>query len=273
MTQKIITQLFTYPIKSLGGIALPEIKTEIRGLQYDRRWMLIDQEGVFLSQREFPKMALLRPEISSSDLWVRPLNNEQEIIEIPLAPPTPSSPIQVRIWNDFCQATLVGPKQDEWFSDFLGTSCRLVFMPDHSHRPVNPKYAHEGEQVSFADGYPYLIIGESSLADLNQRLEEPVPMNRFRPNIVFSGGLPFEEDQWTNFKIGNTSFRGIKPCARCQITTIDQGTAQVGKEPLRTLAQYRRKGNGVVFGQNACWMPKNSEAESIKIGDILEADC
>ena len=129
-------------------------------------------------------------------------------------------------------------------------SCRLVYFPEVNQRPVDEKYRIENDQVSLADGYPYLIIGQSSLDDLNSKLTNPLPMNRFRPNFVFTGGKPFEEDNWRNFAIGKSRFAGVKPCGRCVLTTVNQETTERGTEPLATLATYRRTNNKIYFGQN-----------------------
>ena len=177
-----------------------------------------------------------------------------------------SKAITVLIWDDTCSALLVGKGTDKWFSEALGVECRLVYQPDETHRAVDNKYSIKNELVSFADGYPFLIIGQASLDDLNSRLDEPLPMNRFRPNIVFTGGGSFQEDEMKKFKIGNITFYGIKPCARCVITTTNQETAERLYEPLKTLATYRKVENKVLFGMN---LLHEGDGE-IKIGDKIE---
>jgi hypothetical protein len=144
----------------------------------------------------------------------------------------------------------VSDEADEWFSRMLSFRCRLVYMPDSSHRLVDQQYAHRQEVTSFSDAFPLLLIGQASLDDLNKRLPSPLPMDRFRPNIVFSGGEPYQEDNMPHFQISGISFFGVKPCARCVITTIDQSTAGKSKEPLRTLNGYRARNNKIYFGQN-----------------------
>jgi uncharacterized protein len=156
----------------------------------------------------------------------------------------------VQVWDDRCSAIAVSAEADAWFSRLLGQPCRLVFMPDETHRPVDREYAIDGEITSFSDAYPFLLVGKASLDDLNSRLEVPVPMDRFRPNIVFTGGQPFEEDEFHHFRINAIDFFGVKPCARCSVTTINQRTSEQGKEPLKTLAGYRSRNNKVLFGQN-----------------------
>jgi uncharacterized protein YcbX len=153
----------------------------------------------------------------------------------------------------------------EWFSKNIGMRVRLVAFPEGNERPVDKRYAVGNDQVSLADAYPLLLIGQSSLDDLNQRLNSPVPMNRFRPSVVFTGGEPFEEDEWGKFTLGNLNFAGVKPCKRCILITIDQDTGVKGAEPLATLSKYRKKDNGVYFGQNV--IP--TELGKISIGDEI----
>ena len=263
-----ISGIFTYPVKSLGGIALNESLVEARGLAFDRRWVIVDDQGVFLSQRELPQMALLQPAFVTVHTMrlINRANPEQEPLMIELYPVTSVQHSEwVQVWEDHCQAVFIDQAADKWLSKALGQPCRLAYMPDYSIRPVDAKYGREGDKVSFADGYPCLIIGQASLDDLNKQLHEPVPMNRFRPNIVFEGGAPFEEDQWQHIRIGEVDFRSVKPCARCEMTTINQATSQRGKEPLATLAQYRRQGHKVLFGMNLC--PNNEGI--IRVGDSL----
>ncbi len=260
----IVTELFIYPIKSLGGIRVPSAKVLERGFQYDRRWMLVDDQGYFLTQRTFSKLALLQVELDGDCLKVFHKGETENSIRIPLDSDSDES-YSVMIWDDEVKAKGVGYQYDQWFSEQLGVSVRLVQMQENGIRLVDPKYAKNSENVSFADGMPYLIIGESSLEDLNNRLDDSVGMDRFRPNIVFAGGQPFEEDRWSNLEIGDALLKGVKPCARCVMTTVNQDTGQGGKEPLRTLSKYRLQGNKVLFGQNALAV-KNGE---IRVGDPI----
>jgi uncharacterized protein YcbX len=272
MNNLTLSQIYIYPIKSLGGISLQAAKVEERGLQYDRRWMLVDKNGMFLTQREYPQMALLQVNIKDNKLEVshkiKPIPN----LQLPISnfqPPTTS--IAVNIWNDVVIAKNISRDANLWFSDALDLDCRLVFMDNDSDRFTDRKYVDEPHQVSFADAYPFLIIGEESLNELNRRLKEPLPMNRFRPNFVFSGGEPFIEDTWKDFKIGDLKFRTVKPCARCVITTVNPDTAEKGSEPLETLAKFRKVGNKVMFGQNVVGYDVGvvRVGESIKVGDSI----
>jgi uncharacterized protein YcbX len=244
-----IQDIFIYPIKSLGGIRLTEAKVEERGFQFDRRWMLVDQKGVFLTQRTQTQMALLQVELGETGLIVFDKRNPEDKLQIPYNQISDQE-IKVEIWDDRVYATIVDSGLDTWFSKKLGMPCHLVIMPESTQRKVSPKYAVNDESVSFADGMPYLILGQESLNDLNSRLEKPVTMDRFRPNIVFSGGQSYVEDSWKKIRIGAVEFQVVKPCARCVLTTIDQETGLQGKEPLKTLAGYRTIGNKVYFAQN-----------------------
>jgi len=173
--------------------------------------------------------------------------------------------IRTSIWEDSVDVEIAGQEVSNWFSKKLGMECRLVSFPEKNPRPVDAAYSIRNEHVSLADGYPLLIIGQSSLDDLNRRMKTPLPMNRFRPNIVFTGGEPFEEDEWKNFKAGDCRFAAVKPCARCALTTVNQDTAEKGIEPLATLASYRRKDNNVYFGQNVLTL----QPGKIAVGDEI----
>lgn len=257
-----VSELFIYPIKSLGGIAVTAAKITERGFQYDRRWMLVDGDNCFLTQREYPQMALLQVLISESGLKVHHKINKGEAVNIPGSYGI-NETVMVQIWSDKCKAQVVDRQIDEWFSDMLSLKCRLVYMPDSSKRRVDTRYASNNELTSFSDGYPFLIIGQSSLDELNGRLSEPLPMSRFRPNIVFTRAEPYQEDSMEHFSINNIQFYGVKRCARCVVTTINQDTAASSKEPLKTLSAYRQQNNNVYFGQN---LLHKGEGE-IHIGD------
>ena len=243
-----VSQLFIYPIKSLGGISLDTARVTDRGFQYDRRWMLVDTDNVFMTQREYPAMALIRISVVEGGLQIVSQLHPEPLF-IPYRPFSTEF-AKVCVWEDTCFAQFVSAGADTWFSAALGRACRLVFMPDETLRVTDQKYAPPGSITSFADAFPFLLIGQASLDELNGRLEHALPMNRFRPNIVFTGGEPFQEDSLREFMIGVVRFSGVKPCARCPIPTIDQETAERGKEPLRTLARYRFRDNKVFFGQN-----------------------
>lgn len=261
-----LSQIFIYPIKSLGGISLDRVVVQERGLQYDRRWMLVDEQGQFLTQRTLAGMALLQVDLLARGLQVSHRSRpELPPLLVPFELPNPSR-MRVRVWEDTCEALEAGAEAREWFSQALGLRCRLVYMPEDTRRQVDLQYARPGDITSFSDAFPILLIGEASLADLNQRLRQPVPINRFRPNLVFAGGTPFEEDGWDQFSIGAHHFRAVKPCSRCVVTTIDQQTAQKGPEPLRTLTTYRQQGNKILFGQNV--LPLTA-GQTLALGDTV----
>ncbi|WP_186756090.1 MOSC domain-containing protein [Echinicola salinicaeni] len=259
-----IQDIYIYPIKSLGGIRLQESEVLTKGFKWDRRWMLVDEQGTFLSQRSLHHMALLQVDLQENGLKVFHKTKQDQYINIPFTPETDDF-IQVQVWGDSLLGQIVSTKANQWFSEVLNINCQLIFMPEDSFRPIEEKYSVDNETVSFADAMPYLLIGQGSLDDLNSRLENPVPMERFRPNLVFSGGKAFQEDDWSNIQIGDCSFKITKPCARCVLTTVDQNTGLKGKEPLKTLSAYRRKNNKVLFGQNLISL-KNG---TVKVGDEL----
>ena len=264
-----LSGLHIYPVKSLGGIALPAAAVQHRGLQYDRRWMLVDDQGVFVTQREIPALTGLGTALEPPFLVVFSKKNPALRVEIPLEPPVNDlQMLEVQVWDDRCPAAVLPKTVHQWFSDLLGYSLRLVYMPDSTQRPTDGRYAPAGQHVSFSDGFPFLLIGQASLDDLNGRLPHAVPMDRFRPNFIVSGSAPYEEDSWRDFVIGNVLFRGVKPCARCTMTTLDQHTGARGVEPLQTLATYRRAGQKVLFGQNVVWLGEQS-SEIVRVGDMV----
>lgn len=262
----IVTELNIYPIKSTRGIALPEALVEARGLQWDRRWMLVDPEGLFITARKWPRLAMVATHLLDTQLLIEAPGRDP--LSIPLADNGPGDR-EVTIWRDRCPVHEVSAAADNWFSDWLGTECRLVRLSDQDTRPVDREYGQAGDQVSLADGYPLLVIGEASLADLNRRLEQPVEMRRFRPNLVISTDQAFIEDQWRRIRVGDVELELVKGCSRCVFTTVnpDKGEKHARQEPLRTLGTYRRKGgSGVFFGQNA--VPRS--LGTLHVGDEVE---
>ena len=243
-----ISQLAIYPIKSLGGISVERAKVTDRGFQHDRRWMLVNADNGFITQRTVPLMALIHVAVGVGGLQVTSQLHPGALF-VPFSGYL-SEFADVYIWEDTCVGQFVGHEADAWFTAALKTPCRLVYMPEETARVTDPAYAPEGSITSFADAFPFLLIGQTSLDELNSRLEVALPMDRFRPNIVFTGGHPYQEDELKEFSIRGIRFSGVKPCARCPIPTINQMTAERGKEPLRTLARYRSWNNKVYFGQN-----------------------
>jgi uncharacterized protein YcbX len=260
-----VSGIWVYPVKALGGIPLHSSEVEARGLQYDRRWMLTDSEGNFLSQRDFPRLTLFRMQFQEDGVLVQDPDQRQTPLLIPFHEKGGQNRT-VKIWDDRVAALQVSEKADAWFTFLLDRPVRLVRMPKSTRRQVDVKYARSGEVVSFADGYPSLIIGEAALNELNGRLDNPMEMIRFRPNLVFSGGLPHDEDRWAEIRIGGISFSCVKPCARCAVPSIDPATGKKGQEPNRTLATYRQWENKIWFGQNLL----HHGHGRIHVGDAVE---
>jgi uncharacterized protein YcbX len=242
-----VSEVNIYPIKSCGGISLTSAQLEPRGFQYDRRWMLVDDDGIFLTQREYPRMALISVQLHADHL--RTEAPGMPSLDIPLRQ-NAKEHVLVEVWGDKVQAVDVGTKASTWFSEFLGVSVRLVAMSEKSYRPVDERYRLNSDTVSFADAFPLLLISEGSLEYLNSKLEDRLPMKRFRPNMVVRGCAPHDEDNWREILIGDVKMHVVKPCARCVITTVDPETGTRTNEPLRTLATFRTQLGKVIFGQN-----------------------
>lgn len=259
-----LARIYVHPIKSARGISLERAELDALGLRHDRRWMLVDSEGTFLSQRALPKMALISPSLSNDALYVSAPGMSD--LSLPLHPPETAERLPVSIFGDELLAAPAGDEADSWFASFLGVECRLVYMPGDAVRPVDPRYAASTDRVAFADGFPLLMFSEASLEDLNSRLPEPISERRFRPNILISGCEPFAEDGWKRLRIADVSLRVAKPCARCTIPAVDPATAEKSKEPLRTLNDYRKVGSEVMFGQNLA----HDGAGELRVGDAVE---
>jgi uncharacterized protein YcbX len=234
------------------------------GLEHDRRMMVVTPEGEFLTQREFPRLALVTPTISNVTLELSAPDYES----IQFGIQTSGTPWPVNVWKSKgVQAIDQGEEAASWFSDWLGASVRLVHIADGYKRLVNEFYSvNTDDHTGFADGYPILLTSEEGLQNLNSRLESPVPINRFRPNLVVKGCKPFEEDAWNRIRIGDVELAVVKPCARCEVTTIDKETLERSKEPLKTLGKYRKQALGAIFGQNV--IPLNGG--SLRLGMTVE---
>ncbi len=262
MTPLYLSEIWIYPIKSLGGIRLRSAKVMEKGIVHDRRWMLVDEAGTFMTQRVHPMMALFKLKIQGLTFKITFKNDS---ITLPFVHSIIPTEIKTKVWDDEVITFEGSAEHSHWFSEKLGLKCKLVSFPEENSRPVDIRYKINNENVSLADGYPLLVIGQSSLDDLNSRLESPVPMDRFRPNLVFTGGQPYEEDTWKYFTIGKNKFAGVKPCSRCVLTTVDQATGKKGKEPLATLAKYRQSENKIYFGQNVLAIDHNEIHEGDEI--------
>ncbi|MCC6299917.1 MAG: MOSC domain-containing protein [Anaerolineales bacterium] len=244
-----LSSLIYYPVKACRGHEVQAWNVGRMGLDLDRRLMVVTPEGEFLTQRQISKLALITPERNDGVLTLSAPNMDS----IQIAIRTSGHSWHVNIWHSKgVQAIDQGDQAVEWLSEFLDMSVRLVHIADGYKRLVNSEYAvNEDDHTGFADGYPILLISEESLQDLNSRLEAPLPMNRFRPNIVVKGCEPYAEDTWNQIQIGDVKLAIVKPCARCEVTTIDKETLERRKEPLKTLGKYRKHKLGAIFGQNA----------------------
>lgn len=261
-----IKSLHIYPIKSLGGITLSSTKVERRGFQFDRRWMLIDENGRFISQRENHQLALLQPEIHGEKMTIVDGSHQLETLTFPLAEPI-TEEIKVTIWDDECTAKPLDIAVNEWFSTFMSKPVQLVYMYEGSRRITDQRYAPKPDDVvSFADGYPILITCQRSHDLLSEKVGYEIPFNRFRPNIILEGLEAHEEDALAEIELGKLKLFGVKPCARCVMITIDQQTGQQGKEPTKTLSTYRKVGQKILFGEN--FIP-DAEGQ-LSIGDELK---
>jgi uncharacterized protein YcbX len=262
-----VAELTVYPVKSMRGCSLPRAFVYRWGFAGDRRWMVVSRAGRCLTQREHPAMAVLAPALIASgiSLSAAGIGTIEAVAK--------GSPIEVLIWRDAVQAETCAPAVDDFVSTALGVPCRLVHLGDTSRRLLQAEYRQNGETVAFADGFPILLGTAESLADLNLRLDSPIRMNRFRPNIVIEGAEAWAEDGWRLIRIGGVQFRVAKPCDRCVMTTVEQETgARPDKsEPLRTLATFRRTPRGVMFGQNLVpleegWLETGAAVEILAAG-------
>ncbi|MBB5018861.1 hypothetical protein HNQ59_002158 [Chitinivorax tropicus] len=256
-----LSQLFHYPIKSCSGNALETAKATERGLAFDREWMLTDENGELMTGRKWPRMVQIRVTPTATGIQVNapdmePLEIHQDRYQ--MARPT-------SVWKYDFDAYWGDSEADDWFSFCLGADARLLYIGEQSNRRlrIDPSI-----RFSFADGYPYLLIGEGSLQDLNSRLSQPVSIRQFRPNLVIDGCEAFAEDQWQRIRIGEVEFELIKPCVRCSFTTVDpdQGILSADHEPLKTLNRYRMTPDGVTFGQNL--VARNTG--TLSLGDPVE---
>ncbi|MBS1492252.1 MAG: MOSC domain-containing protein [Bacteroidetes bacterium] len=271
MDKYILSEINIYPVKSLGGISLNESKVERRGLQYDRCWVLVGREdNIFISQREINTLCLFRPAFDNNGFKITNLNQSSSV-NIPFGIET-GEKADVTIWEDTCEAIHYSAEIDKWFSDITGYDCKLMYMPDTSRREADKDFAVGDDIVSFADAFPFLIIGQSALDNYNTISGNNFKMNRFRPNLVFTGGEAHLEDTWKKFNLNGTDFYSVKQCSRCNITTIEQETGIMGKEPLKTLATYRNFNNKIKFG-TYCVPGKLTDSSVLKLDseiNILE---
>lgn len=265
-----LTSIHRYPVKSCRGEALSEGLVEPWGLAGDRRWMVVDESGVVISAREVNRMVLIRPEVTADGLLV----TAPDLPDLTVPTPDPGTQADVEVWSSHLTAAPTGPEVDAWFGKALGRPARLVHLDDPTRRPTNPAFSEPGDRVSFADGYPLLLATEESLAALNevvvesaQGAHDPLPMTRFRPNVVVSGAPAWAEDDWRRIRIGDAVFRAVKGCDRCVMTTIDPETGLREKEPIASLARVRRWDGKTWFGVN---LVPDTPGVTIRVGDPVE---
>jgi uncharacterized protein YcbX len=243
----LLSEIWCYPVKSCAGIPLERAKVGPRGIHLDRHWMLINQDGRFVSQRQLPRMALIRPRFVEEGLRLEaPGISALEIGEDAHCGRT----VSVQVWRDRCAAMEVGDAANAWFSSLLGETVRLVFLPAGERRTVDQDCASATDEVGFADGFPFLLIGRASLDDLAGRMGCALDIRRFRPNLVVTGSAPYAEDTWSRVRIGGLSFRVAKPCSRCAVTTVNPDLGERDLDTLGALRTYRQRENRVYFGQN-----------------------
>jgi uncharacterized protein len=243
-----VSELYVYPVKGASAVALEAARLDPFGIEHDRRWMVVDEAGAFVTQRDRPWLGQLETALRPDALVLRSRSAGE--CTLPLRPDG-GTMRAVRIWDDVVTATDAGDDAAAFISAHLEHPVRLLFMPDSTLRQADLDYARPGDRVSFADGFPLLLATQASLDELNSRLAEPVPMLRFRPNVVVRGPVPaHDEDAWRAVRIGDVACDVVKPCARCVVTTVDTATAAPGKEPLHTLSGYRRWNGKVWFAQN-----------------------
>ncbi|WP_323792868.1 MOSC domain-containing protein [Nocardioides sp.] len=271
-----LSALRRYPIKSCRGEALDDAVVEPWGLAGDRRWMIVDDTGTALTARTVNAMLLLRPEVTETGLRLHtPGDHGRPSAPMDVVVPDPAVQVPVRVGASFITAVPTGPEVASWICQVLGTNARLVWLDDPQRRPTDQRYSEADDRVSFADGFPLLLTSEGSLADLNEAVAgaAPLAMTRFRPNVVISGAEAWAEDDWRRIRIGEATFRAVKACERCVMTTVDPETAERGREPLATLARTRRWDGKTWFGVNLIpdvTDPSGADAPRIAVGDEVE---
>jgi uncharacterized protein YcbX len=261
MNTYVVKELYIYPIKSLAGIRVESAKAEEMGFENDRRWMLIDEKNQFITQRKYPNLSQFYPKMKADTIEIsfQDLKHEFLINE------TLDEAIFSKVWDDETRVFEVNKETSKWFSKTLGLECKLVKIANNGDRKHSSSKLNTTLNVSLADGYPYLLIGSKSLNFLNEKLEEKIAIERFRPNIVISSSVAHEEDSFGDFQIGAVNFKNAKPCGRCIMINNDPKNGIVKKEPLHTLNTYRKVDNSILFGTNVICM---NEGE-ISVGEVV----
>lgn len=265
MSALTISELAIYPVKSMRQIQLQESALQFGGLKYDRRWMVIDDSGVMVTQRNVARLCLIQPELLNPEIDCSIKLSAENMSDISVTVPDGSHTCKAKVWDDVCNAYDAGDDIASWLSEFLNIECRLVYFPDNEIRIVDQTYGRPNDQTAFSDGFPILLTSQASLDDLNSRMNENIPMARFRPNIVVTGCEAFAEDRWTQLKVGDIYLHIVKPCSRCIIPSIDITNATKGVEPIKTMLAYRKRDNGIFFGQNIISNGQGSLAVGMKV--------
>ncbi|MCB9762968.1 MAG: MOSC domain-containing protein [Alphaproteobacteria bacterium] len=266
MSAVVVSALNLYPVKSLAGVAVPRVALDATGPAGDRRWMIVDEGGRFLTQRELPGMARFTPGLTPGGLRIQAPDGDT--LAVPVPPPD-APRAEVTVWKSALSAACAPEAAHAWLSERLGRAARLVYMDAACVRPVNPKRGQPGDVVSFADGYPLLLTAEASLAWLNVRLDAPVPMTRFRPNVTITGAAPFAEEGWRAFRIGEILFEITHPCERCSIVNVDPDLGvRAGPQPLKALAKHHRVDGKVCFGVNVIHRGRGAIAVGDPVGIV-----
>jgi uncharacterized protein YcbX len=259
-----VSALYIYPIKSCRGIEVRSFRLDDLGPQFDRRYMVVDANGVAITQRMEPRLALVVPSLQPTTLLVRAQGMQS--LKLPLMQHGDGRVVEVEHFDHRSPAFDAGSDASGWFSEWLGRECRLVYMPNAQVRRVSPEHAPAAAYTAFTDGFPELLLSTASIDDLSARSRTTLVPERFRPTILITGCDAYAEDSWRKIRIGDLPFDVVKPCARCVVTTIDPMTAERGKEPLATLNEYRKQGSKVLFGQNCV----HRELGSVRVGDSIE---
>ena len=259
-----VSALFIYPIKACRGIEVQAFRLDALGPQLDRRFMLVDEQGTFISQRQEPRLSQVVPSLSPTALLVKAPG--MSTLKLPLSLRDDGRVTEIKVWKHTGPAIEADVTVHDWFSDWLQRPVRLVYMPYAQLRRVDPQHAPEEAYTSFTDGYPELLVSQASVDDLGRRAQMQLSLERFRPNIVVSGCEAYAEDSWKKIRIGEVPFDVVKPCSRCVVTTIEPATSEAGKEPLATLASYRKVDGKAVFGQNCV----HRDLGTIRVSDPVE---
>ncbi len=258
-----VSGLFIYPVKSLAGISLESSEVDDMGLQYDRRWMLVTSDGKFMTQRTLPKMALISTSLENGQLTLSTKDKEPHHVALTTAD---SEKMDVVVWKDSLRVSRVGADADTWLSDVLDIDCHLVYIEEDVVRQCKLEFSEEGDRTGFSDAYPILLVSEASLTDLNQRLDKPVDMRRFRPNIVITGCEAFAEDKFRHFSVGEVAMKGVEVCSRCPLPMVDPDLGErTSQEPIATLSTYRKWDGNIFFGMNVIQQQRGV----IKVGNKL----